>query len=689
MAPNFPDEIVEQILKHALIIPDKTFSTPSQLSTFFTTGDSNECNLLLVSRQWNRIGIPFLYEAAIIRANVQAVSLWRTLRTNPSRSNFLRRLRIEGGYSTVSLLKIVAACKDNIHTLYVAMDLSALGEIPVLAGLPELRIQSLGLDMNRGSRRPSTRRDLVEALSMSIAHWTSTLASHSTSFFALCLAQCVAFFKQRDFTFFNSEPLHDDNLFTSLQNCTRLERVQVTHVWNVVAFFSLCRMQSLRHISFSGVRSHFRFALGINSARDLVQELEFQEGYDVSSSESGYWVATRRPTTTQGTVPLLPNLISPGIDHWAQLVIPPPHITPLLPQRIPYEVWTRIFAYATHKSYSTTSISISQREEQDEAERKDCKCVAFTRRNILLVCKKFKFLGERFLYMSPILFDRLQAKLFARQLEGDPELGEHVRYLRLVRMDISPQFPVVITTPLPNLEFVSRDIMVLPWISSPSRLQYLSQNLDMVQANFPLPSAVFSHLDALHTLELIGQNILPPFAVYSDALPRLHTLKVNGCGVPFVNLIRQMELPALKELHCDISDHPQTIIESFLISHGWKLTALRLYWWSTSLENWVLGPLDLCHSLVELVILPRVGVEKIGETNPWGGLLKASVPHRLERLILLGIKHVLGHPARVGSTAKRTEAQVRWLDFFTAINTAMLPKLKEIQIDAIDWPRSE
>ncbi|KAJ8082678.1 hypothetical protein PM082_008534 [Marasmius tenuissimus] len=676
MPPACPDEIIEQILEHALIIPDKTFFAPSQRSTFSTTGDSNDCNLLLVSRQWNRVGIPFLYEAAIIRANVQVVSLWRTLRASPSRSKFLRRLRIEGGYSTVSLLKIVAACKDSIHTLYVAMDMPALGEIPVLASLPELRIQSLGLDMNRGSRRSSTRRDLVETLSMSIAHWTSTL---------------------RDLTFFNSESLHDDNLFASLQNCVRLERVQMTRVWNVEGLFSLCRIQSLRHIAFTGVRCQSQFASGVQSASELVQQLEFREGYNVSTSESGYWVATRRPATTQGTTPLLPSLSISDIEHQAHLVEPPPppppppppRPVPLLPHRIPYEVWTRVFAYATHKSYSATSVSNSQQAEQNAAEWKDWKCVASTRRNILLVCKKFKFLGERFLYMSPILFNRLQAKLFAHQLEADPELGDYVRYLRLVRMDISSHFPVVITTPLPSLEFVSRDIMVLPWIGSPSRLQSLSQNLDMVQANFPLPSAVFSHLGVLHTLELVGQNILPPFAVYSDALPQLHTLKVNGCGMQFVNFIRQMELPALKELHCDIIDHAQTIIEHFLISHGWKLTNLRLYWWSTSLDNWFLGPLDLCHSLVELVILPRVSVGKIEETSPWGSLLKPSVPHCLERLVLLGVRYVLGHPARVGGTAKKTQAQVRWLDFFAAINTAMLPKLKEIQIDAIDWPCSE
>ena len=306
MAPHFPDEVIERVLEHALTIPAEAIFTPTQRSTFFSTGDSNESNLLLVCRRWNRIGIPFLYEAAIIRTNSQAVSLWKTFRTYSSRSKLLRRLRIEAGWSTISLSKIVAASKDGIHTLYVGLDLIPTGDIPVLEGLPELKIQSLGLDMNRESLASSMRLDLFEALSISITQWSPILVSltlYAILFYSVYFMGARRILNQKYFTFFNSKSLHDNNLCWFLQTCTHLERIQVTHVWNVEALLAVCRIQRLRHVSFSSVQCRFMPASNICGAPELAEELKIQ-GYNVSVSESGEWYcgrglfATFRPPLT-------------------------------------------------------------------------------------------------------------------------------------------------------------------------------------------------------------------------------------------------------------------------------------------------------------------------------------------------------------------------------------------------------
>ncbi|KAL6299735.1 hypothetical protein BKA93DRAFT_931278 [Sparassis latifolia] len=121
---DFPDEILEKILSHILILPSRTFLTfrTDNDMTFAQCEYSSLSGLLLVSKSWLRVGTPMLYEAIIIRTSAQAAALEWALRCTPVLGDFICRLRLELALSN-SVNFIVSSARRNLHTLYIFMDI--------------------------------------------------------------------------------------------------------------------------------------------------------------------------------------------------------------------------------------------------------------------------------------------------------------------------------------------------------------------------------------------------------------------------------------------------------------------------------------------------------------------------------------------------------------------------------------
>ncbi|KAI0768885.1 hypothetical protein BC629DRAFT_1269052, partial [Irpex lacteus] len=73
--------------------------------------------LLLVCKQWHRIGTPLLYETVKIADESQMQLLADTLQTNPALGPLIRHLRLDGGYGRPLHAIVKAALNIRVLSL--------------------------------------------------------------------------------------------------------------------------------------------------------------------------------------------------------------------------------------------------------------------------------------------------------------------------------------------------------------------------------------------------------------------------------------------------------------------------------------------------------------------------------------------------------------------------------------------
>ncbi|KAK7022305.1 F-box domain-containing protein [Favolaschia claudopus] len=94
-----PDEIISEILAPTLKISDELFSDTSEVSPFATySSDSPTSTCLVVCKAWLRVATPLLYNTVPLRSKAQAKALSVALSGNKELGQFIKKLRVEGGY---------------------------------------------------------------------------------------------------------------------------------------------------------------------------------------------------------------------------------------------------------------------------------------------------------------------------------------------------------------------------------------------------------------------------------------------------------------------------------------------------------------------------------------------------------------------------------------------------------------
>ncbi|KAJ7505791.1 hypothetical protein B0H11DRAFT_2272570 [Mycena galericulata] len=170
MASHIPDEIIHEILYLALRVPDEAFSAISARTPSPVLASESSSAYLLVSKSWLRVGTPLVYNVVILRSKAQAQALAVALGSNPALGQFIKKLRVEGGYA-ISMLKILQTAK-NLTDLYLSLDIeksdNACG---MCRGLP--LIDPVRVILHCGpmyySNIPMAK--LVEVLADSIPEW--------------------------------------------------------------------------------------------------------------------------------------------------------------------------------------------------------------------------------------------------------------------------------------------------------------------------------------------------------------------------------------------------------------------------------------------------------------------------------------------------------------------------------------
>ncbi|KAL1726895.1 hypothetical protein EV714DRAFT_276091 [Schizophyllum commune] len=119
---TLPNELLGEILGHAMHIPDELFTSNAARSPFGSYAHPYAARrYLLVNKRWRDAGLRPLYRDVVLRSRAQATALARTLRQVPDLALMVHKLRVEGGLG-VSMVVILAAC-TNITDLCLLVDI--------------------------------------------------------------------------------------------------------------------------------------------------------------------------------------------------------------------------------------------------------------------------------------------------------------------------------------------------------------------------------------------------------------------------------------------------------------------------------------------------------------------------------------------------------------------------------------
>ncbi|KAJ7694481.1 hypothetical protein B0H14DRAFT_3043875 [Mycena olivaceomarginata] len=167
-----PDEIISEILSPALKVSDEVFRDTSAVSPFSNYSESTSA-YLLPSKSWLHVATPLLYNVVILRSKAQVKALSLALSWNEELGQFIKKLRVEGGYGAPMLA--ILKCSPNISDLFVSLEIySADNTSGLCQGLELINPTTLIL------RDPERRGKLVEnkmvsrlldVLSKSIPKW--------------------------------------------------------------------------------------------------------------------------------------------------------------------------------------------------------------------------------------------------------------------------------------------------------------------------------------------------------------------------------------------------------------------------------------------------------------------------------------------------------------------------------------
>ncbi|KAJ6460871.1 hypothetical protein DFH09DRAFT_1383097 [Mycena vulgaris] len=169
-SPSFPDEIVSEILSPALRVSDDRFSDNSSASPFAIYSESSSA-ILLVCKAWLRVGTPLLYNDVILRSKAQVKALCQTLSKNRELGRFIKKLRIEGGYSPS--MRGILQNAPNILDIFLSLEIwSTDGTSGLCEGLPLINpLRVILRDSTTRHLNNKMLENLIDTLAKCIPRW--------------------------------------------------------------------------------------------------------------------------------------------------------------------------------------------------------------------------------------------------------------------------------------------------------------------------------------------------------------------------------------------------------------------------------------------------------------------------------------------------------------------------------------
>lgn len=121
---TLPEELLRDVLSHFLTVDEEKFCAfpehgylRKRQAWTSDRRNSSRSDVLLVSKQWLRIGTPVLYEKVAFREAAHTKAVAELVKANPAVGRAIKYLRLEGGMGK-DLVTIVKYA-PNIHTLWI------------------------------------------------------------------------------------------------------------------------------------------------------------------------------------------------------------------------------------------------------------------------------------------------------------------------------------------------------------------------------------------------------------------------------------------------------------------------------------------------------------------------------------------------------------------------------------------
>ncbi|KAF8217824.1 hypothetical protein K438DRAFT_2006845 [Mycena galopus ATCC 62051] len=651
-ANNIPDEIISEILSPALRVPDAAFSALSFTgdSPFVRFSESSSA-YLMVSKAWLRVATPLLYNICIIRSKAQAQALATTLTANPALGQFIKKLRVEGGYA-MSMLKILQASK-NITDLFLSLDIIPSDNASGLCrGLPLVNPVRVILHTEGATKNA---QKLLDALRKCIPTWK----------------QLAQFETQYAYHVYGLDILN--TTFTALSQAPNLTRVVLwdhhdirarmvpwTYMRTVAANPALKHIQIKPAVSPQQMRSHLRTTLYAKMKAD--PQLE------------GLLDITEMLQLTPDEVPDSPVEPSSMFEYPARLAANPVQED---------SIWSHIlyFALESHASEDKWPL-VRHRDSQ------------FSRLAPLLVCKMFARLGTPHLYENVKLKDVWAAQSFAAQLARHPLLGRCVRFLFLNHGGDTALFKSTIAhTPALTSLHGGRDCLPITWKAFGDLGESTGSTLRSYRgiriskpsgAVSPAVFAQFPQIEEFHWLSTAVFNTdleLITAATFS----LLVDLTVSSFDGSFLEVLALMELPSLRTV---VFTAIASGGASFFRKHGTKLRELTVSEhqirdpenaiWLNCSSLTVLGV--SCDEYVGVTLSAAHLLTKLQHPASASCLTTLETHAHLERIVFKITEHYrLKQPHRTQLNLLMTSLRT----------TTSFPTLREVEHPLCKWPTTE
>ncbi|KAJ6500837.1 hypothetical protein C8R45DRAFT_863664 [Mycena sanguinolenta] len=629
---SLPDEIISEILSPALKVSDELFCNNSDVSPFAKNSESTSA-YLLVCKSWLRVATPLLYNTVILRSKAQAKALSIALAANKELGQFIKKLRVEGGYGSPML--IILKCSPKISDIFLSLEIYSSDNTGGLCkGLHFINPTRLILrDPIYKTLENKMVSQLLETLVETISKWDRLSVFDSPYF----------------------DESERSNIFIgALVKAQRLHTIVIPYAggasWASSALDG-CPLQCI----------HLKNTVSQETRSNLEKDPALRTRLKFTEKPS-----LRKPNA-QKLISELP-LIIPSLN---------PFFIPMSreAQQVQELVWSRVLYFA-----------MSVPERADNPASRDI----LHRLPLLLVSKTFKRLGLPHYYTHVVLRSSSHVIRFASVLSDSyiPSIGPRVRSLVINYPTSSIHVDSTILSQTTGLERISQPFRST-WVrlngepqiswdafetmakSSGSTLREFSVHIKE-HLEEQVSASIFSCLTVMQTLDWKCQASFILINIPEDGLQNLKELRISSTSKSFVTALSRMKLKYLERvvLSTNLSN-----VEIFLEAHGPKLVHLQISF--GTLKDLTAKIFELCPNLHSLSLV-WVGYLSLNDYITADDLYSSQAVPSLAKITM-----------RLQFRTSKKDEVAAWEQFFMHFEPKCLPNLREIQVEGCEWPTNE
>ncbi|KAF8151960.1 hypothetical protein K438DRAFT_1864839 [Mycena galopus ATCC 62051] len=668
MASPLPDEIISEIFSLSSIkISDKDFSDNSAISPFASYSRSTSA-FLLVCKAWLRVSTPLLYNVVVIRSKAQAQALEAALKGNKDLGAFIKKLRVEGGYGQT--MKTILKASPNITDLVLSL---AIWSSDGVSGLCQ------GLDLIDPIRlivhdvpKPGNNKhnlQLVDKVAECIKRWKRLRTVHvpldSFNWAGMGLGRSA-------------------KICDALKTAPSIEEVFISFTMAMMTprfITDLRKNPSIKRVKIKDSVSHS-------------QSVSLRKFFDPDGSLQDFVEFTIGPNRS-AEITLSSNPLFVPMES--------------VPQEISDKIWERILYFAMYMDEFEDDLTakvhtpLAIESESELCPHDDSAILIGT--DAMLVSKQFKRLSVPLFYRYVHLDRPGDLSLFSTTLMRDPTIATHIRSLCVSYEAALPAFPESDSDlsdyddwseqPSQADELLPPIVQLLPGLISftgafyfphsyPPR-PHINGERESLIISWPLFQKLAATAGA--SLQRLCVEVAPPAEVQSpiifepfvalrslewkcgvefssdaeptlapETLAHLECLSLVDYHTSFLDVLAMAELPSLRRVYFYGSVGQAS--DRFFERHGSKLTEAMLMAGHPQDVN----VLNACPTLPRLICADNT------ESLPSVDLVSPSKPHLHLTSLVLDV-----------SVYSRKEEKAMG-EFFNALDPALLPALREIQV---------